>query len=99
MSAAGPWAAVILDNDGLTLDSETVWTRAEVVLFARRGRTFTHAHKLELVGSAGPIAAAKLERMLELPAGDGAAVLARARRPRRRGARARLRADARGRAR
>lgn len=75
MSAASPWAAVILDNDGLTLDSETVWTRAEEVLFARRGRTFTHAHKLELVGSAGPIAAAKLERMLELPAGHGAAVL------------------------
>ena len=40
-------------------------------LFERRGRTFTHAHKLELVGSAGPIAAAKLERMLDLDAGAG----------------------------
>lgn len=69
-------AAVIFDNDGLTLDSETVWTRAEVVLFARRGRTFTHAHKLDLVGSAGPIAAAKLERMLDAPDGTGASILA-----------------------
>lgn len=75
MSGVRPPAAVILDNDGLTLDSETVWTRAEVTLFERRGRTFTHAHKLELVGSAGPVAAAKLERMLELEPGAGAAVL------------------------
>ncbi len=68
-------AAVILDNDGLTLDSESVWTRAEVLLFERRGREFTHAHKLELVGSAGPQAAAKLERMLDVPTGSGAAIL------------------------
>ena len=67
--------AVILDNDGLTLDSESVWTRAEVKLFAQRGREFTHAHKLELVGSAGPIAAAKLERMLGAPAGTGTGIL------------------------
>ena len=72
MSSPG---AVILDNDGLTLDSESVWTRAEVTLFAQRGREFTHAHKLELVGSAGPVAAAKLERMLGTPAGTGAATL------------------------
>lgn len=68
-------AAVILDNDGLTLDSEIVWTRAEITLFERRGRVFTHAHKVELVGSAGPVAAAKLERMLDAPAGSGAAIL------------------------
>lgn len=74
MSAAPP-AAVILDNDGLTVDSETVWTRAEVRLFARRGREFTHVHKLELVGSAGPLAAAKLAAMLELDPSDGMAVL------------------------
>jgi len=67
--------AVILDNDGLTLDSESVWSRAEVTLFAQRGREFTHAHKLELVGSAGPVAAGKLERMLEAPAGTGPALL------------------------
>ena len=75
MTATCVPAAVILDNDGLTLDSETVWTRAEVTLFERRGRTFTHADKLELVGSAGPVAAVKLERMLGLPSGAGLGVL------------------------
>ncbi len=46
-------AAVIFDNDGLTLNTEIVWTRAEVLLFERHGSTFTHEHKVDLVGSAG----------------------------------------------
>jgi beta-phosphoglucomutase-like phosphatase (HAD superfamily) len=69
-------AAVIFDNDGLTLDTEVVWTRAEARLFERRGATFTHEHKLELVGSAGAISGAKLERMLGAPAGSGPALMA-----------------------
>lgn len=70
-----PPAAVVFDNDGLTLDTEIVWTRAEETLFARRGRTFTHAHKIDLVGSAGHVAAAKLARMLDAPEHDGPAIL------------------------
>ena len=69
-------AAVVFDNDGLTLDTEIVWTRAEVTLFARRGVTFTPAHKVDLVGNAGPVAAAKLAAMLGEPAEQGAAILA-----------------------
>ena len=46
-------AAVVFDNDGLTLDTETVWSRAEVALFAELRAVFTHEHKLELVGNAG----------------------------------------------
>ena len=69
-------AAVIFDNDGLTLDTEVVWTRAEVLLFERHGGVFTHEHKVELVGSAGAVAAAKLERMLGLPAGAGPGLMA-----------------------
>ena len=69
-------AAVIFDNDGLTLDTEIVWTRAEVLLFERHGSTFTHEHKVDLVGSAGAVAAAKLERMLGLPAGAGPGLMA-----------------------
>lgn len=72
-----PPAAVIFDNDGLTLDTETVWTRAEVTLFDGFGRTFTHEHKLDLVGSAGPAAAAKLTRMLGLPADRGPGLMTR----------------------
>jgi HAD superfamily hydrolase (TIGR01509 family) len=62
--------AVIFDNDGLLLDTEDAWTRAEETLFARRGRVFTLEHKRSLIGCAGAEAASKLEAMLEL-AGDG----------------------------
>jgi HAD superfamily hydrolase (TIGR01509 family) len=59
--------AAIFDNDGLLLDTEDAWTRAERTLFAARGRTFTAEHKRSLIGSAHPDAARKLEAMLELP--------------------------------
>jgi HAD superfamily hydrolase (TIGR01509 family) len=57
-------AAVVFDNDGLLLDTEEAWTRAEVTLFARRDRVFTVEHKRSLIGSARAAAAAKLEAML-----------------------------------
>ena len=49
--------AVIFDNDGLLLDTEESWTRAEEALFERRGMRFTIEHKRELLGSAPAIAA------------------------------------------
>ena len=66
--------AVIFDNDGLLLDTEESWTRAEEVLFERRGREFTPAHKRELLGSSPKAAAATLERMLDAP-GKGAKLI------------------------
>jgi HAD superfamily hydrolase (TIGR01509 family) len=57
--------AVIFDNDGLLLDTEQAWTRAEQTLFARRGREFTIEHKRSLIGLSRSIAAVKLEAMLE----------------------------------
>lgn len=74
-SMTTPFAAVIFDNDGLLLDTEEAWTRAEETLFARRDRTWTTQHKRELIGSSGAAAAAKLERMLARP-GEGPALLA-----------------------
>ena len=73
--AGGDWrpAAVCFDNDGLLLDTESAWTRAEVALFGRHGRAFTDDHKRYLIGSSAQVAAAKLEEMLELP-GRGAAL-------------------------
>jgi HAD superfamily hydrolase (TIGR01509 family) len=56
--------AVVFDNDGLLLDTESVWTRAEEDLFERRGLEFTPADKLELVGTSAAIAGAILERRL-----------------------------------
>ena len=66
-----PFDAVIFDNDGLLLDTEQAWTRAERKLFERYGREFTMEHKRALLGNAHAVAAAKLEAMLGRP-GAGA---------------------------
>jgi HAD superfamily hydrolase (TIGR01509 family) len=57
--------AVVFDNDGLLLDTETCWTRAEVTLFRRHGSEFTLEHKRDLIGSSRVTAAVKLERILD----------------------------------
>ena len=62
-----PPAAVVFDNDGLLLDTESVWTRAERDLFERRGLEFTPEHKRELVGTSAGIAGGILERRLAEP--------------------------------
>lgn len=59
--------AVIFDNDGLLLDTESVWTRAEQDLFERRGLEFTPEDKRELVGTSAEIAGRVLERRLAEP--------------------------------
>ena len=59
--------AVVFDNDGLLLDTESVWTRAEQDLFARRGTEFTPADKRELVGTSAAIAGGVLEQRLGEP--------------------------------
>ena len=63
--------AVVFDNDGLLLDTESVWTRAEQDLFARRGLEFTPAHKRELVGTSAEIAGRVLEGRLGEPGRAG----------------------------
>jgi HAD superfamily hydrolase (TIGR01509 family) len=60
-------AAVVFDNDGLLLDTEEAWTRAETALFERHGRTFTREHKRELIGTSPSVSAAKLAVMLDMP--------------------------------
>jgi HAD superfamily hydrolase (TIGR01509 family) len=59
--------AVVFDNDGLLLDTESVWSRAERDLFVRRELEFTPAHKRELVGTSAEIAGLILERRLGEP--------------------------------
>ena len=63
--------AVIFDNDGLLLDTESVWTRAEEDLFERRGREFTAADKLQLVGQSAAVAGEILARRLGEPGRAG----------------------------
>jgi len=60
-------AAVVFDNDGLLLDTESVWTRAEQDLFERRGLEFTPANKRELVGTSAEVAGGILARRLDEP--------------------------------
>jgi len=56
--------AVVFDNDGLLLDTESVWTRAEADLFERYGAEFTTKHKREMIGTSADVAAGKLEGWL-----------------------------------
>ena len=65
----------MFDNDGLLLDTEQAWTRAETDLFERYGLAFGPEHKRDLLGSSGAQAAAELERMLGQP-GRGGELLA-----------------------
>ena len=58
---------IVFDNDGLLLDTEPCWTRAERRVFERHGRSFDLAAKQALVGTAPETAARVLERLLELP--------------------------------
>ncbi len=57
----------MFDNDGLLLDTEILWTRAEEKLFERRGLTFTIEHKLQLVGTSEAVAGPILQGMLSEP--------------------------------
>lgn len=66
--------AIVFDNDGLLLDTEEAWTRAEVTLFRRHGGEFTFEHKRDLIGSSHTVAAGKLEAMLGKP-GEGLALM------------------------
>src|SRR5882757_2350517 len=59
--------AVVFDNDGLLLDTESVWTRAERDLFERRGLEFTDEFKREIVGTSAAVAGEMLERGLGEP--------------------------------
>jgi HAD superfamily hydrolase (TIGR01509 family) len=70
-----PPAAALFDNDGLTLDTEPAWTRAEIALFARHGQVFSMDHKRELLGTSPATSATKLERMLGRPGAELSAEL------------------------
>jgi HAD superfamily hydrolase (TIGR01509 family) len=59
--------AVVFDNDGLLLDTESVWTRAERDLFERRGIEFRAEHKHELVGTSAEVVGRLLEGWFEAP--------------------------------
>jgi HAD superfamily hydrolase (TIGR01509 family) len=63
--------AVVFDNDGLLLDTESVWTRAEADLFERHDAEFTPEHKRQLVGTSADIAGGLIEGWLDQPGRSG----------------------------
>ena len=62
-------AAVLFDMDGLLVDSEPVWTIAEVELSARLGAVFTPALKAAIVGTRLEVAVPTILRAYGAPAG------------------------------
>jgi HAD superfamily hydrolase (TIGR01509 family) len=66
-------AGIVFDNDGLLLDTEPCWTRAQEQAFERRGRVFDLEAKQALVGTAPETATRVLERLIP---GQGAEVSA-----------------------
>ena len=57
----------MFDCDGVLLDTEAGWTRAETILFERYGRTYGPEEKRRLIGLALPVAAERFEDMLGRP--------------------------------
>jgi HAD superfamily hydrolase (TIGR01509 family) len=68
-----PSLGVVFDNDGLLLDTEPCWTRAQEQVFERRGRVFDLEAKQALVGTAPETATRVLDRLIP---GEGAEVSA-----------------------
>lgn len=63
--------AVVFDCDGLLLDSEVAWSRAETELFARHGKAYGLPERRALIGTSLPESGQRMEVLLKLP-GQGA---------------------------
>jgi HAD superfamily hydrolase (TIGR01509 family) len=69
------YRAVIFDMDGLLLDTEVVWLRAEEALFAAHGEVFTREDKLFVIGTDFVTTARYFAERLGLPAERGPALV------------------------
>ena len=70
------YRAVVFDMDGLLLDTEILWQRAETRLFARHGSEFTFEDKLTVMGTSAAFTGEFFARRLGLSP-DHAPVLIR----------------------
>ncbi len=68
------YRAVVFDLDGLLLDTEVLWHRAEVELFRRHGDEFTFDDKLRVMGTSAAFTGEFFARRLRVEA-DQASVL------------------------
>jgi HAD superfamily hydrolase (TIGR01509 family) len=69
------YRAVVFDMDGLLLDTELLWHRAEVELFTRHGAEFSWDDKMAVIGSSFDFTADYFADQLGLPRERGAALV------------------------
>ena len=69
------YRAVVFDMDGLLLDTELLWHRAETELFARHGAEFTWDDKMAVIGSSFDFTADYFADRLALPRKRGPALV------------------------
>jgi HAD superfamily hydrolase (TIGR01509 family) len=60
-----PEPPIVFDCDGVLLDGEAAWTRAETRLFARYGRSYRAEEKRRLIGGSLEETARAVERLLD----------------------------------
>lgn len=70
------YRAVVFDMDGLLLDTELLWHKAEQELFARHGAEFTWDDKMAVIGSSFEFTAGYFADRLGRPGDEGAALVA-----------------------
>ncbi len=71
-----PPRAIVFDCDGVLVDTEALFSKSEVALFAEFGKVFGPEHKQEVLGKSAEQTLHILERLLEMP-GQGRELLAR----------------------
>jgi HAD superfamily hydrolase (TIGR01509 family) len=67
--------AVVFDLDGLLLETELLWHRAEVRLFERHGSDFTFEDKLTVMGTSAAFTGEFFARRLGLPEEEAPALI------------------------
>jgi HAD superfamily hydrolase (TIGR01509 family) len=60
----GPEPPIVFDCDGVLLDTEAAWTRAETILFSRYGHSYGPEEKRMLIGGSLAETGQALERLL-----------------------------------
>lgn len=75
MPLTGRYRAVIFDMDGLLLDTEGLWDRAEGELFRRHGNAWTFEDKLAVMGTSFDVSARYYAQRLGEPPQRGAALV------------------------
>ena len=69
------YRAVVFDMDGLLLDTEILWHRAEVALFRRHGGEFSWNDKMAVIGTSFAFTARYFAERLGRPLGEGDALV------------------------